>query len=69
MLITEYRNATLATYGAIASELGISPSAVRQMEEGYLPKRGREEILSRLSKMLGKGVGALFTNQVEAKTA
>lgn len=67
-LITEYMRKKRIAYGSLAADIGVSPSLLRQMEEGYLPSRGREAIVSRLAKILGCSVGALFT-QVVAKTA
>lgn len=65
-LLSEYRQKNGKTYGGIAAELGISPSTVRQMEEGYLPRKGRVEILARLATLLGVSVAAL-TLAPEAK--
>lgn len=58
-LITNYMKATGTEYGAIAAEIGVSTSIVRQMEQGYIPRRNREQILTVLAQYLGHSVGAL----------
>lgn len=67
-LITKYREATGAEYGALAADIGVSPSLVRQMEDGYYPRRNSTEIIEALAKRLGCSVGALVI-PAEAKKA
>lgn len=68
-LITEYLKKPGASYGGMAAELGVSPSLLRQMEEGYLPRKGWEKIKNRLAQVLGVSVGALTLGADEAKRA
>lgn len=67
-MITEYMESQNVSRGALAAQIGISPSLVDQMEEGYLPQRKRDLIISRLAAVMGVSVAALFLPS-EAKTA
>lgn len=65
-LITGYMQKNKLGLGGMAAEVGVSPSLLRQMIEGYSPRKGREEILTRLATLLGVSVTAL-TLAPEAK--
>lgn len=67
-LIMERVKARGITFNALAAEIGVSPSLIRQMSEGYLPRRHATELLEKLSKTLGVSVGAL-TSQDETVSA
>lgn len=68
-VITELRLKPGASYEALASDIGVSPSVVRQMENGYVPRRRREEILKRLAEIRGCSVGALLLPEAKRRTA
>jgi transcriptional regulator with XRE-family HTH domain len=59
-LITEHRKKTKASYGTMAAEIGVSTGMIRQMEEGYYPRRNADEIIQALANILGCSVGALI---------
>lgn len=66
-LILNKRKTTGDSVEMVAAILDVSPSTERQMEKGYLPRRGRADILNRLANYIGCSVAALFTP--EAKRA
>lgn len=69
-LITEYlEGAKETTYSTLASDIGVSTGIVRQMEDGYLPRRNTDKILAALAKVLGCSVGALVTPPVAKKAS
>ena len=68
-LIADYLSRTNVTRPALAAQLGVCRSILDNMVGGYLPKRNRDAILSRLAQVLGVGVGALILRVPEAKTA
>lgn len=45
----------------LAAEIGVSPSLVHQMIQGYLPRRNGDELLERLSKILQVNEAALVS--------
>jgi hypothetical protein len=66
--ITEYMKKHGVDYGALAAEIEVSPSLLRQMEDGYYPRRGGDEIVGRLAQRMGVSVAALTLTE-EAKQA
>ena len=59
-VITRLVNKPGASYESVATDIGVSPSTVRQMEKGYLPRKRRDEILDRLSRAAKVSVAALM---------
>jgi len=55
--------------GALATYLGVSPSLVRQLEDGYVPRRNADQILGRLAEKAGCSVAALYVLPPEANGA
>jgi len=59
-MITEVKQTKGITHYCLAGRLGVSPSLLSQMEQGYLPPRNRERILGALAAEIGVSVAALF---------
>lgn len=58
-LITERRKKKKISVNALATIAEVSPSLMRQIEDGYFPRENGEQILGRISQELGISVTAL----------
>lgn len=59
-VITDLKQKKGISHNGLAGRIGVSPSLLKQMEDGYLPPRNRERILAALSTEAEVSVAALF---------